>query len=192
MNIKIIFLLIFGTCFFVSGQSESENKKYIGIEIYFISELQSNNKSYVEFDKNELIKFKRKYNKNSLIPDSICQHYIDINRIKIENKPFLSSTDIKYYSSINNTIELTESGKEKIKSLKPSNISVFGKPFVIVANGKMLIDGWFWTLYSSQSCDRIRILIEEETEYLKLNFGGCGINKLNSKVFIEELTELKK
>ncbi len=194
MNIKIAFLLIFGIYFSVNGQSESEseNKKYGGIEIYFINDFLANKNSYTEFDKRKIRKFKRKYNKNSTIPDSICQHYIDIKNNDIENEPFLNLTDIKYYSKTNNTIELTDSGKEKIKTLKPTSISIFGKPFIIVANGKKLIGGWFWTSYSSQWCDRISILIEEETEFIKLKFGGCGNDMRNNNEFIKELTELKK
>ncbi|MEE9364788.1 MAG: hypothetical protein V3U92_19480 [Cellulophaga sp.] len=192
MNIKITFLLIFGIYFFANGQSESENKKYGGIEIYFINNFQANKNSYIEFDKKELKKFKRKYNKNSTIPDSICQHYIDIKNSEIENEPFLNLTDIKYYSKSDNTIELTDSGKEKIKSLKPTNMSVFGKPFIIVVKGKKLNSGWFWTPYSSQWCGRISILIEDETESLKLNFGGCGNDMRNNNEYLKELTELKK
>ena len=192
MNIKIAFLLIFGIYFSVNGQSESENKKYGGIEIYFIKDFRANKNSYVEFDKKEIRKFKRKYNKNSTIPDSICQHYIDIKNSKIESESFLNLTDIKYYSKSENIIELTDSGKEKIKTLKPTSLSVFGKPFIIVANGKKLLGGWFWTPYSSQWCDRISILIDEEIEFLKLRFGGCGIDMRNENEFLKELTEIKK
>ncbi len=192
MNIKITLLLIFGIYFSVNGQSESENKKYSGIEIYFIKDFRANKNSYTEFDKSEIRKFKRKYNKNSIIPDSICQHYIDVNNNKIESEPFLALTDIKYYSKSENTIELTDSGKEKIKTLKPTSISVFGKPFIIVANGKKQFGGWFWTPYSSQWCDRISILIEKETEFLNLRFGRCGNDMRNNNEFLKELTEIKK
>ena len=190
MNLKITFLLIFGICFFSNGQSELGNKKYGGIEIYFIKEFQRNKNSYTELDERE---FKRKYNKNSIIPDSICQFYINIKNSRIEDEPFLNLTDIKYYSKTDNTIKLTDNGREKIKTLNPTNIPVFGKPFIIVANGKKILGGWFWTPYSSQWCDRISIPIEEEeNEFLKLRFGGCGIDMRNENEFLKELTKIKK
>ncbi len=189
MNYRVVFILIFGISALTYGQSVPEGGKYIGFEIYFIEDFQTNKFSYMNMNKRELRRYRRKF-KNKTEPDTSCEYYIDLKKNEIADEPFLGISDIQYYDEVNHTIALTDSGKEKIKSLVPTRITVFGKPFIIVANGKKLLGGWFWTSYSSSWCDRIKISIEEDTESLKLEFGGCGNDTRNDSRFIKELTKV--
>ena len=197
---NLLIILFFSFHIIGFSQNDPKSEKYTGFEIYLVEDFKSNNKSYLNFNKKEIRKFKRYFkNKRALsnIPDTLCANYINLDKITLEDKPFLTLDDIQYYIKDNYTIVLSESGIKKMKEFKPD---LFGSPFIIVAKDKKNLPCWFRPSYSSQSIDRIYVttnisssfnddgmfIYKTQTE-LKLNFIGCGTDLRNSSDFINEL-----
>ena len=200
---KILILLLTP----ISGLAQSgiKSERYIGFEIFLVEDFKLNKKSYANFTDKQREEFFNEYkDKKGLsdIPDSLCMNYIDLEKIKLKQNPFLERNDIEYYDKQKFTIVLTESGTKKIKEFKPN---LFGSPFIIVANGKMILPCWFRPSYSSQIVDRIYVTTNEIESFndegisefktqseLKLGFIGCGTDLRNSSEFINELILLEE
>ena len=182
------------------AQSGIKSERYIGFEIFLVEDFKLNEKSYAKFTNKQREEFLNEYkDKKGLsdIPDSLCMNYIDLKKIKLNENPFLESNDIEYYDKQEFTIVLTESGTKKMKKYKPN---LFGSPFIIVANSKMILSCWFRPSYSSQIVDRIYVTTNEIESFdnegisefktqseLKLGFIGCGTDLRNNNEFINEL-----
>ena len=182
MKYTILIILFLSIPNFLFAQSE-DSIKLVGFEIYLLKKYSRNPNSYLFLDKSELKKIKKKKNQ---IPDSICADYLDWNKIELFDKPFLTLSDIKYYSWTDHTIVLTQSGTEKIKSLKGN---VQGTPFAIVINGKVQFGGKFRWRGSSILNDRVFTSFISDFKEIKINFYGCGEDPRNSSDFRSKLVE---
>jgi hypothetical protein len=72
----------------------------------------------------------------------------DINQIILEDKPVLTAADIVSYDWNTHTMELTDGGLHSIPA-PPKEVGVYGKPFVVVADGQRCYLGAFWATFSS-------------------------------------------
>lgn len=74
------------------------------------------------------------------------------------NELVVSDKDILSYNKTSHIIKLTEDGANKINNLF---VGVYGKPFVMILNGKEMYNGSFWTSISSVSYSGVVILIDD-------------------------------
>ena len=192
MNIRLIQILLILICIFANGQTDSINKKFNGFEIYLIEGYPMKGDSFWDFEEVERKRFIEKYENRNQIPEENCNWFLNLEGTKIKKEPFLTENDIEYYSISDYSIKLTKSGIKKIETLNAGKISVFGKPFIIVANGKKVLGGWFWTWYSSFVCDRVYNRVDKNTEKMNLSYGGCGTDPRNKSEFLIELTLIEE
>ncbi|PHS66730.1 MAG: hypothetical protein COB12_05870 [Flavobacterium sp.] len=180
-----LIILSFSFSHFLFAQNE-DSIKLVGFEIYLLNEYNGNPNSFWYLDKTELRKFKRKFKEKKLnqLPNSICHDYLNWNKITLFDKPFLSKSDIEYYSWNDYTVVLTQSGIEKIKLLKGN---VQGIPFAIVINGVVQFGGKFRWIGSSQMNDRVYTSFKSDFKEIKIMFMGCGEDPRNTPDFRAKL-----
>jgi hypothetical protein len=68
----------------------------------------------------------------------------ELDKMVLEKSPLLTEDDIIDYNWTNHTMYITETAAKRIPK-----VDSFGKPFVIVADGKSIYYGAFWTSLSS-------------------------------------------
>jgi hypothetical protein len=76
------------------------------------------------------------------------------NSVVTEKKPFIGYSDFLSYDSTTCVFELSDSATEAIKNLEYSS---YGIAFAVKANDTLIYTGYFWSSYSSLSCDWIVI-----------------------------------
>jgi len=81
-----------------------------------------------------------------------CKYCFDAKKIAKPHSPLLSKKEIKHFDYKNQTIYLTEKGKQKVKDL---SIPLRGKPMILTLNGEIIYGFWFWNVLSSFVCDRV-------------------------------------
>jgi len=74
---------------------------------------------------------------------------INENSILLESESFILYEEIISYDRESYLFELEESALERIAQLEHS---VTGRPFALLANGELVLSGYFWPAYSSISC----------------------------------------
>ena len=94
-----------------------------------------------------------------------CYYCLDIKPKDLFDKPLLTEKDFQKFDWINQQIELTEKGKQKLKSLE---IPLQGLPVAMVLNGELIYGFWFWSEVSSFGCDRV---YTNPTLDFKIKFG---------------------
>lgn len=81
-------------------------------------------------------------------------YQIDESSVVTKDTPLISYSDILSYDSSEYAFELSDKALAAIKNLE---LSVYGLPFAIKANGTLIYTGYFWPSYSSASCDWVVI-----------------------------------
>lgn len=79
---------------------------------------------------------------------------IDENSVVTEKKPFISYSDFLSYDSTACVFELSDRATEAVKNIEYSS---YGIAFAVKANDTLIYTGYFWSSYSSESCDWIVI-----------------------------------
>jgi hypothetical protein len=79
---------------------------------------------------------------------------IDENSVVTEKKPFIGYSDFLSYDSTTCVFELSDCATEAVKNLEYSSNGI---AFAIKANDTLIYTGYFWSSYSSLSCDWIVI-----------------------------------
>ncbi|MBN1818729.1 MAG: LysM peptidoglycan-binding domain-containing protein [Sedimentisphaerales bacterium] len=105
--------------------------------------------------------------------DAMAPENYPLEGLILDNKPILTDADILRYDWEKQTIYL----KQKAQSLLPEKPSVWGIPFVVVAQGKRLYLGAFWTGASSYTANMPTISLDpweytmkqDEPDYLPSN-----------------------
>jgi hypothetical protein len=77
--------------------------------------------------------------------------------LELQDKPFLSSTDIIAYTEEGHEIELTAEAYDRVRQLFASPVPVLGIPFVVSVGAERIYSGAFWTPASSISFDGVVI-----------------------------------
>jgi hypothetical protein len=80
--------------------------------------------------------------KNAIIEKSPLPTELD--KMELDKSPLLTEDDIIDYNWTNHTMYITETAAKRIPK-----VDSFGKPFIIVADGKRIYYGAFWTSLSS-------------------------------------------
>ena len=75
---------------------------------------------------------------------------IDESSVKTKSAPLISYTDFLSYSPATHTFELSEKAIKKLEDMKSELYQV---PFAIKVNDTLIYTGYFWTSFSSLSCD---------------------------------------
>jgi hypothetical protein len=75
---------------------------------------------------------------------------IDENSVVTEKKPFIYYSDFLSYDSTACVFELSDSATEAVKNIEYSS---YGKAFAVKANDTLIYTGYFWSSYSSLSCE---------------------------------------
>jgi hypothetical protein len=98
---------------------------------------------------------------------------IDISNVILADTPLIKYDDIVSYNSNEYAFKISNNAKLSVKNLKHS---VHGLAFAVVANNEKIYAGYFWSMYSSLSCDWIvvdPILVEIKSEMqVKLGYPG--------------------
>jgi len=84
--------------------------------------------------------------------ESDCYYCFEAKKEILFTDPLIKQSDIEYFDWDRQFIKLTNSGKEKIDSIK---IPLQGLPVAMVLNGNPIYGFWFWNLRSSFGCDRV-------------------------------------
>jgi hypothetical protein len=79
---------------------------------------------------------------------------IDENSVVTEKKPFISYSDFLSYDSTACVFELSDKATEAVKNIEYSS---YGIAFAVKANDTLIYTGYFWSGYSSLSCDWVVI-----------------------------------
>jgi len=184
-------IIISSFCLFFSFKAEnkqSENRSSQGIEIHLMNSFNENPNSYLKMTSDEQGRYFEKIDSVEDIPDNVCKNFIDISANRIQNKSFLSKTDIESYSIRDHTINLTSSGIAKLSELI---IPIQGMPFVLKVNGETILSGWFWNQFSSEGCDRVYGMVFPGANNIKLRFGvgsfKCGKNPLKNESYLNSI-----
>ena len=82
----------------------------------------------------------------------------DINELRLEDKPIISSDDIVSYDKTSHTLELTRAASRRLQQSFPTPVKVNGIPFVVCVGDERIYTGAFWTLLSSLSYNGVVIL----------------------------------
>ena len=77
---------------------------------------------------------------------------LDLETIPLQPKPFLTIEDFVTYNWADHSFTLTEAARKRLPEM--GQMSVWGVPFIIVAGGKRVYLGAFWTSASSQSFEQ--------------------------------------
>ena len=85
-------------------------------------------------------------------------YQLDINQVRLESEPIISSEDVVVYDKTSHTIELTPAAYAHIQEIFPMPVKVTGSPFVICVGKERIYAGAFWTPLSSLSYDGVIIL----------------------------------
>jgi hypothetical protein len=184
------------------AQNDRSSEKYNGFEIYLVDNYVANKYAVLDLPEAEhrkLIRKKsRKKNLNkywSKMPDSICA-VMDMEESSLEQKPFLTFEDIKFYDKKSQSIVLTNSGLEKIKNLK-ANLN--GVPCVIIAKENKILPLFIRPSYSSFLKGRYFITLKNTGGFsdnvlqykisneLNIIFSGCGMDLRESDFFLNNL-----
>jgi hypothetical protein len=88
---------------------------------------------------------------------------LDINQIRLESEPIISSEDVILYDQASHTIELTQAAYTRVQKTFPMPVKVDGIPFVICVGKERIYAGAFWTPLSSISFDGVVILQPMDT-----------------------------
>ena len=117
--------LLFIACalMFIMGCSKDDGKNHDGVNLYLL-------KSY---SVSEGGTFK-----------------IDESSVKTKGTPFIRYADFLSYSPETYTFELSPKAVKKLEEMKQELYQV---PFAIEVNGHLIYTGYFWTSFSSLSCD---------------------------------------
>ncbi len=111
-----------------------------------------------------------------------CDYCFSPRKSILQPKPILTLNEIEAYEWKTHTIKLTAGGMDSLKRLKnislnigipgfeKLNNSIYGVPFVIVANNEIAYEGWFFPAYSSFCCDRVRSFIDLNFDNIQLLF----------------------
>jgi hypothetical protein len=114
-----------------------------------------------------------------------CEYCFKLRKTNLRKTPFLTLNEIQCYNWKNHNIELNKNGSDSIRKLDgvlklgiPGTETcggfIHGIPFVVVANDKLIYEGWIFSKVTSQGCDRVRTSIMTEknalTTNLKLEF----------------------
>tara|TARA_R110002049_G_scaffold154813_1_gene319474 strand:- start:901 stop:1449 length:549 start_codon:yes stop_codon:yes gene_type:complete len=179
---------------YFSCQTKTDLSNIKGIEIFLLKTECRNQNSYKEHKSiSERDKFMEKHKSFEEVPVEKCANYIDLEKCKSEDKPFLKKADIEKFDWVKSKIYLTKSGIEKLKT---KEIPLRGLAFVIKLNEKNVYAGWFWNMFSSFSCDRIysypnKNIKENE---LDLEFGlgviKCGKDNRKDESLIRNILEM--
>ena len=105
-----------------------------------------------------------------------------LDNLILAETPLLTTADLLSYDRSTHTLELTETGMEKVTALLESGFQVAGIPFVIVSGGERLYAGAFWTPLSSQSFDGVVIMdpaFLSEGNTLQISLGYPGSDFFN-------------
>lgn len=84
--------------------------------------------------------------------DQSCQ--IDESKIVTEDKPFISYSELLSYDSAGYTFEISAGARARIQD--PDH-PVHGRAFAVKAGRQLIYTGYFWSGYSSASCDWVTI-----------------------------------
>ncbi len=79
---------------------------------------------------------------------------IEEQTIKTKTTPLISYSDFLSYNSKNYEFKISDKAKKAINELKHS---LNGVAFAVKADGIIIYSGYFWSCYSSSSCDWIVI-----------------------------------
>ena len=71
----------------------------------------------------------------------------DLNKIELQDAPLLTDEDIVSYNWRDHVLVLTDEGFGKLPTSE--GVGVYGKPFIVVADGTRCYLGAFWTGFSS-------------------------------------------
>jgi len=74
---------------------------------------------------------------------------VPIGELKLQTTALINLDDIIEYNWDEQLITLTEDGNKKLKSFDTKQISVYGMPFVVVAETKRIYVGNIYPMYSS-------------------------------------------
>lgn len=91
--------------------------------------------------------------------------HADLAATKLESRPLLTEQDVVSYDWQTHALTLTEAGVKKLRSVQ---VEVFGKRFVIVADGRRCYKGALWTQLSSISHDRPVIEVDDQEGVFKI------------------------
>lgn len=83
---------------------------------------------------------------------------LDINKLKPEGKPFISTEDISSYLKDTHEMVVYYNGALRLKKLE---VPVSGRPFIVFAGGQPIYTGAFWNSFSSISFVGIAIEISD-------------------------------
>ena len=73
----------------------------------------------------------------------------DIDSLELKNKPILNLDDIITYDWSNHKLDIQSESFERFKILDTMNVSTYGLPFIVIANGERIYLGTIYPLYSS-------------------------------------------
>jgi len=85
-------------------------------------------------------------------------YQLDIDQVRLESEPIISSEDVILYDQASHTIELTQAAYGRIQEIFPMPVKVTGSPFVVCVGKERIYAGAFWTPLSSLSYDGVIIL----------------------------------
>ena len=122
----ITFLLTLNFIFNACDKNEDTNSKNGSVELYLLDSYKTIGSGY----------------------------QIDERTVVTKYQPLVTYSDLLSYNPSKFTFIISDSAKEKIKSVKHS---VHGLAFAIKAGNQLIYTGYFWPGYSSQSCNWVVI-----------------------------------
>lgn len=100
----------------------------------------------------------------------------DPNAVRLDEKPIISTGDIRSYDASTHEIRLTSAAYQRILELFTVPVDTDGLPFAVCAGGGPVYLGAFWTPLSSLSFDGVVIMqpMTPETDTIRIELGYPG------------------
>jgi hypothetical protein len=83
---------------------------------------------------------------------------MDIDQVRLESVPLISSQDIVSYDINSHSIELTPEAYKRFQQTYPMPVEVSGIPFIVCVGSQRIYTGALWTPVSSISYDGVVIM----------------------------------
>ena len=80
---------------------------------------------------------------------------IDESSVITKENPLISYSDFISYDSKNYIFKISDNAKQSIQDIE---FPVYGVAFAIKANNNLVYTGYFWTGYSSASCNWVELI----------------------------------
>ncbi|MDZ7401149.1 MAG: hypothetical protein ONB37_13385 [candidate division KSB1 bacterium] len=72
-----------------------------------------------------------------------------LDLLSLADKPLVEDSDLEYYQWSDHTFSLRSEANERVRQLAKSRPTVFGIPFIVMANKERIYLGAFWYAFSS-------------------------------------------